>query len=200
MKIGFIVECGPRGAETQVIPYLAQMIDESIKTDVIPLDSKRKLKQECGRYAKTLLAQDCGRVIITWDLMPAWGEYEGKGCRHSDKEEIRESLRLCGIRLPNPRIRLVCIEKMLEAWLITDGRALSALLSTPTHRVNVPHRKKSESITDPKSALKEVFRKMGRRFSCYDDKVHAILIAKELLDLSRLRKLSSFAYFAKHVV
>ncbi len=199
MKIGFIVECGRDGAEVKVIPHLARMIDEHIKTDVIPLDRKPTLKQECGKWAKALLAQGCERVIIAWDLMPDWGEYEGKGCRHNDKEEIRESLQVAGIATTDSRIRLVCIEKMLEAWLIADGRALSTLQSTPAHRVNIPHYKKAESMRDPKSALNEVFRKSGGRFTSYLDRLHAIMIAKELRNLSRLRKLDSFAYFERQL-
>ncbi len=199
MKVGFIVECGPQGAETQVVPYLARMIDPRIESDVIPLDRKPVLKRECGRWARALLAGGCRRVIIVWDLLPDWGEYEGKGCRHDDKEEVRESLRLAGINPADSRVRLVCIEKMLEAWLIADGRALSAFLSTAAHRVRIPHRKNSESITDPKAALIGVFRKSGSHFFRYVDRDHAKGIARQLPDLSRLRKLDSFAYFERHV-
>ena len=78
MKIGFIVECGPQGAETQVIPYLAKMIREDIEPDVIPLDKKPILKRDCGEFARE----------IAWKQVPdsadclgfaSGGEYEGKG-------------------------------------------------------------------------------------------------------------------------
>ena len=49
MKVGFIVECGPEGAETKVIPHLARMIDDTIEPDVVPLDRKPVLKKDCGR-------------------------------------------------------------------------------------------------------------------------------------------------------
>lgn len=197
MKIGFIVECGPQGAETEVIPHLARMVDGRIVPEVIPLDRKPVLKQECGKWARALLTRGCRHVVIVWDLLPDWGEYEGRGCRHDDKEEILESLRLAGLKSSDPRVRLVCIEKMLEAWLIADGRALSEILSTAAHPVKVPHRKDSESIADPKAAMIEVFRKSGNRYSRYVDRDHAIKIARKLPDLSRLHRLASFAHFER---
>jgi len=138
MKVGFIVECGPEGAETKVIPYLARMLDNRIEPDVVPLERKPVLKRECGGWAKALLERGCSCVLIIWDLLPDWGEYEGKGCRHDDRIEIAESLKGAGLKPADNRIRMICIEKMLEAWLIADERALSAFLSAQAHPVNVP--------------------------------------------------------------
>ena len=196
MKVGFIVECGPEGAETKVIPYLAKMIREDIEIiDPIPLNRKPNLKEQCGKFAKQLLSQGCQRVIIIWDLMPDWGEYEGKGCQYEDRIEIYESLKSAGLNPKDKRIRLVCIHKMLEAWIIADERALSRFLSTPAHQISVPRNKKPESITDTKSALITLFRKSGSRIGCYIDYTHAIKIVEELPDLGRLLKLKTFARF-----
>jgi hypothetical protein len=118
MKIGFIVECGPQGAETQVIPYLAKMIREDIDLDVIPLDKKPILKRECGEFTRKLLNEGCRMVLIVWDLLPDWQEYEGKGCQHDDRMEIFSSLKAAGLEPEDKRIRLVCVHKMLEAWIM----------------------------------------------------------------------------------
>jgi hypothetical protein len=195
MKVGFIVECGPEGAETKVIPHLAKMIDGTVEPDVVPLGDKPVLKRECGRWAKALLERGCSCVLILWDLLPDWGEYEGKGCRHDDKAEITESLKSAGLNPADNRIRLICIEKMLEAWLIADERALSAFLSTQAHPVNIQRTRRPQDIPNPKAALKTMFLTSGSHIGPYWDPRHAIQIAARLPDLTRLRRLKSFSYF-----
>jgi len=195
MKVGFIVECGPEGAETKVIPHLARMIDAAVEPDVVPLGRKPVLKRECGGWAKALLERGCSCVLIIWDLLPDWGEYEGKGCRHDDKIEIAESLKSAGLKPADNRIRMICIEKMLEAWLIADERALSAFLSTQTHQVNVIRQTNTERIQDPKAALTALFGRSHSRIRRYVDRQHAIQIARAWPDLTRLRRLQGFIRF-----
>ena len=194
MKVGFIVECGPSGAETYVIPFLAKAVEPDLEVvPPIPLDDKDKLRRECGQWAKALLDQGCDRVLIVWDLLPDWGEYEGAGCRHNDKEQIAASLEAAGLRPNDSRIRLVCIEKMLEAWIMADERALSAFLSSDAHPVRIKRYKNPESTKDPKSALVTLFRQSGYRR--YIDYVHAIRIVRLMPDLGRLRTTSTFCRF-----
>ncbi|MCX7046193.1 MAG: DUF4276 family protein [Candidatus Sumerlaeota bacterium] len=195
MKVGFIVECGPQGAETKVIPFLARALAPKIEPDVVPLDKKPILKQKCGKWAKALLDGGCRRVLIVWDMLPDWGEYEGKGCQHDDREEIATSLKNAGLNPEDRRIRLICIHKMLEAWIIADERALSEFLSTGAHAAAVKRYKKPESIPDPKSALTNLFRRSGRRIRRYVDRDHAIKIVQKLPDLGRLNDLSTFKRF-----
>jgi len=195
MKIGFLVECGPEGAETRVISHLAKMINRKVEADIIPLGNKPNLKRQCGEYAKTLLDRGCNRVLIVWDLLSDWQEYEGKGCRHDDKEEICQSLSAVGLHRNDKRVRLHCIEKMLEAWIIADERALGKFLSTAAHPVSVPRNRRPEQISDPKAALTTLFKKYGGRVRQYVDRQHAIRIAERLPDLTRLRKLESFRHF-----
>ena len=65
MRVGFVVECGPQGAESKVIPHLARMIEATLEiVDPIPLKNKQLLKQDCGRWAKALLDLGCARVLI----------------------------------------------------------------------------------------------------------------------------------------
>jgi hypothetical protein len=47
------------------------------------LDNKKKLVEDCGPVAKALLSE-CEKVIIVWDLYPAWREKGIKPCRHED--------------------------------------------------------------------------------------------------------------------
>ena len=196
MKVGFIVECGPQGAETKVIPHLAGMLTPDVELAApVTLDDKEKLRRECGQWVKTLLDRGCDRVLIVWDLMPDWGEYEGVGCRHDDKEQIAASLKGAGLQPNDSRVRLVCIEKMLEAWLLADERALSAFLQTAAHKVRIPRRKQTETVQDPKSALNTLFNKSASRYRRYVDREHAIQILRYLPDLNRLRQCSTFCRF-----
>jgi len=193
VKVGFILECGPQGAETRVVPWLAKKIAPDLEVvPPVPLDSKRRLRTDCGRWAKGLLDSGCQRVIIVWDLLPAWGEYEGKGCRHDDKEEIKESLQLAGIDPSDGRVTLVCIEKMVEAWVLADNQAVADFLSTGAHKVLVPRCKHPDSVRDPESALNRFFRET--RFRKYIDRDHAFKII-QAADLNRLRRSESFRRF-----
>jgi hypothetical protein len=199
VKVGFIVECGKDGAEVQAIPALASLIAPAVNAVVVPMDNKPRLKRGCGESVKRLLNTGCARVLILWDLLPDWGEYAGRGCRHDDKEQIAESLRQAGLRPSDGRIRLVCIEKMLEAWIIADERALSGFLSTAAHPVSVSRCKSPESLSDPKAALIDLFRRSGSRFRRYVDRDHAIQIIRRLPDLGRLRRSESFCRFEEKI-
>ena len=191
IKIGIICECGPEGAEVQVFPELASRINASIEIECVPLDQKPKLIRECGKAAATLLAQQCKRIVIVWDLYPAWRDREYRPCRREDRLAIWKSLNAAGV---NPtQVRLVCICEELEAWLVADGRAVSAVLSKPTRPVRVRHGRNPESIRNPKKRLNQVFQQnIGRQYS---DRQHAIKIVRALPDLSRLKVIPAFARF-----
>jgi hypothetical protein len=200
MKVGFIVECGPEGAETKVIPYIAQMVNPAIVPDVVPLDRKPILKEQCGRYVRELLDRGCEKVLIVWDLLPDWGEYDGRGCLHVDRQEIFTSLQNAGIDGGDGRVHLVCIHAMLEAWLLADERALKAYLFPGSHSDRVPRKKNTEDCKDPKAALNSLFKSLPCRISRYTDFTDAIKIAKELPDLRRLERLDSFQRFQESLL
>lgn len=195
MKVGFIVECGPDGAETKVIPHIARMVNPAVVEEVIPLSTKPNLKEQCGRYCRELFELGCEKVLIVWDLLPDWGEYDGSGCLHADREEIFDSLQSAGIARADGRVHLVCIQVMLEAWLLADERALSAYLSRDAHQIPVPRKKKTEECKDPKAALNSLFKSLPCRANRYTDFTDLIKIAQELPDLRRLERLDSFRRF-----
>lgn len=197
MKIGFIVECGPQGAETQVIPFLARQLCPDIELDVIPLDNKLRLIQECGEWVVGLLEKGFDRVLIVWDLLPAWPEAGIKPCRREEREAIFLALDKAGLKKAQieAKVALICIQEELEAWLIADGRALSSVLSTAAHPVKIPHVGNPEQMKNPKKALIKKFKEhLGRPYS---DRLHAIQIVRALPDHNRLRRLSTFDRFCQ---
>jgi hypothetical protein len=191
VKVGIICECGPQGAEVQVFPELARRIDASLEIDCVPLDQKPRLIRECGRVAANLLAQGCNRVAIVWDLYPAWRERKSRPCRREDRLAIHESL--SAAQVDSERVKLICIREELEAWMIADGRAVSAVLSTPAHRVRVKDGRNPEAIRNPKKRLGQIFQQHTSRQ--YSDRQHAIAIARALPDLGRLTSIPAFARF-----
>lgn len=199
MKVGFIFECGPDGADKQVCECLAARVaaDKSVAVtfESVTLDNKPSLIAGCGAAAQTLLASGCEKVLIIWDLYPAWRDDGGRPCRKADRDQILASLNEASVGVAN--VHLICIAEELEAWLIADGKNIEAVLSTLAHAcTGISNKSKPDSVRNPKTALSEHFRQnpqrgFGRR---YVDRDHAILLAKGA-SLDRVRKSVSFSRF-----
>jgi hypothetical protein len=199
MKIGFIFECGPDGPDVQVCHHLVHKLDSTIQFVPNTLDNKKKLVEDCGPVAKALLIE-CKKVIIVWDLYPAWREKGIKPCRHEDRLGIFQSLQAENVDLS--KVFLVCIQEELEAWLLADYRAVTAMLKPLKHphpvgrisRFSNPDR-----IRNPKKRLTKIFTQelgSGRRYVDYQ---HAIMLAREIPDFNRIRRSDSFKRFALKV-
>ncbi|HAJ62784.1 MAG TPA: hypothetical protein DCP31_29085 [Cyanobacteria bacterium UBA8543] len=195
MKVGMIFECGPDGADKKVCEHLARMIQPDIEISSVTLDNKPNLLCECGMAAAQLLTDGCDRIIIVWDLHPPWREKKQPPCRKEDRAAIINSLANAGVT--SPHVYLVCIEEELEAWLLADGRAISAVLSKPTHPVKVKDKKNLEGIKNPKKQLNKIFQENTGR--PYVDRQHAKMIVEKLEDLNKLRRSVTFVRFAEKV-
>jgi hypothetical protein len=191
MKIGLIVESGPQGAESQVLPKLIEMLGHKHTPPIVTFENKPKMVDGCGKAAARLIADGCRKVLIVWDLYPAWRQKGEKPCRWEDRQSIFASLQAAEVA--ERQVSLICIEAELEAWLIADGRALSAVLSTPTHPVRARDSKSPDDVRNPKARLRKLFQKSGR--DDYSDRVHARKIVDALPDLKRLRRCASFRRF-----
>ncbi|MBE9128733.1 MULTISPECIES: DUF4276 family protein [unclassified Coleofasciculus] len=105
------------------------------------------------------------------------------------------SLATAGVTPEN--VYLVCIEEELEAWLLADGRAISAVLSKPTHPVKVKDKKKPEGIKNPKKQLNKIFQENTGH--PYVDRQHAKMIVEKLENLNKLRRCVTFVRFAEKI-
>ncbi|MCY4073745.1 MAG: DUF4276 family protein [Chloroflexi bacterium] len=158
------------------------------------LDNKPNLIAECGIVAAQLLEDSCARVLVVWDLYPAWRERGAKPCRKEDRDGIMASLTSAGVG--SDKVALVCIEEELEAWLLADNRAISKVLSRPTHKVNIKRQRNPER-GNPKKRMTKLFNEnVGRP---YHDLKHAEMIARAIPDLQRLRRVDAFRRFALKV-
>lgn len=188
-----IFECGPEGADLQVCQELTRRLNPAIVVSPATLDNKPKLIRDCGKAAARLFSEGCKRVLIIWDLYPAWREKGVKPCRREDREAIQASLKEAGIS--PAKVGLICIQEELEAWLLADGRALSEVLSTAAHPVRVRDSKDPKRIGNPKKVLRRLFTQHTGR--PYSEQRHPFQIAQTLPDLNRLSRLATFARFSE---
>lgn len=192
IKIGFIFECGPQGADKQVCEYLAK----KIRTDITPvsrtLGNKRSLLEQAGLVAATLLKEGCERVLIIWDLRPAWPDKKQPPCRKAEKDKLLE--RMHDADIAAAPVFLICIEQELESWLLADETKISAHLSTDAHSYNANRVRKPDQVQNPKSVMMKHF-KTARGWS-YEDHIHAIkLMRLGEINLKKLQRSTSFARF-----
>jgi len=191
MKLGFILECGPQGADLKVCKNLAGRIRSNDEFVPFTLDSKPKLIGGCGKAASQLIESGCKEVYIIWDLFPAWRNNRGKPCMKEDRDNIFVSLDAA--QVPLDSIHLICIEQELESWLIADGRAISSYLSEQTGRkVTIDDEKKPDRVQNPKKKLNRHFmqNKGCRYFDCTDAERLA-----DRLDLKKLKRSETFKRF-----
>jgi hypothetical protein len=192
VKVGFVFECGPQGADKQVCEYLAQQIRPGITLVSRTLDNKPNLLKEAGNVARALLADGCDRVLVIWDLRPAWPEKTQSPCRKQECDEILASL--LRAEIAGNQVFLVCVEQELESWLLADEKKIAALLSTDAHPVKIRKVSKPDQVQNPKSAIMKLFRE--HRGWRYEDHVHAIRILSSLeTNLKSLRRSPTFSRF-----
>jgi hypothetical protein len=196
-RVGFIFECGRDGPDYKVCHHLLGRLNGRIEMVPRFLDNRPRLLDGCGEVAAALLGiEQCNRVVVTWDLEPPWG---GETCRHDDKARATRSLTNANVRLN--RVLLLCIERELECWLMADKRALQTVIG----RFKRPHpvgqlpdyRSPDEQIGRPKTELISLFQRELGRGRRYVDRDHAILLARNIPDWSRLRRSHSFRRFAE---
>ena len=192
MRIGFIFECGPQGADKQVCEYLARKLLPGVECISRTLDNKANLLKDAGRVTAALLADGCDRVLIVWDLRPAWPDKKHKPCRRIERSALLEILDKVGIA--DQPVFLVCIEQELESWLLADERKLAEYLSTPAHEHTVRRVRRPDREQQPKAAVINHFK--AARGWRYDDKVHAVrVVSCGEPDWGRLRNSESFVRF-----
>lgn len=191
-KVGFIFECGPQGADKQVCEYLATQIRSNITPISRTLDDKKNLLRDVGKVAAALLADGCERVLIVWDLRPAWPDKKHKPCRRNERLAILDSIAKAGIA--DRPIFLVCVEQELESWLLADETKIADYLSTAAHSYKVGRCKSPDHVPNPKAVMMNHFR--TARGWRYEDRIHAIkVMTVGDADFRKLRRSPSFARF-----
>ncbi|MDZ4286548.1 MAG: hypothetical protein U0984_01240 [Prosthecobacter sp.] len=191
MKIGLIVECVQEGPETKVLPALGALFRDDLSFEIESLGNKPNVLNRCGRSAKALLdLSKCDRVLVVWDARPPWKEENVEMDPEKEKQKALSSLESSGLA-NDPRIRLICIVEELEAWLLADGRGITARVNQlrrarPKLKVSITDSKRVETIEWPKSVMQNLFRKYEVRD--YNDWLDAGPIANAIPEAKRLLK------------
>lgn len=207
VKVGMIFECTSDGPDKKVCKDLAERLLPTLERNLVievvseTKGNKKKLIAEAGTATAILLERgprkpSCDHVVIVWDLYPAWRQDGKKPSLHDDRAQILESLKAEDV--DTSKVHLVCIIAELESWLIADHRALNAFMIELKHPHplgnGAPKVAKPEADTNPKKLLKKLF--STERLVEYNPYTHPPLIAKKIMDVSRLERCATFRHFA----
>jgi hypothetical protein len=197
MKIGMILECQPAGPDAFVYPYVAKKICEAIEIEKPEtLVNKQRLMDEAPAVAQTLLSNGCDLVFIIWDKIPRWG---GGGDCETDRAALTKSLTNLGVSMA--KIRLCCIDEMMESWMIADNRGFMTWIRSKTSHAlkDIGDHKTSADQSDPKNRIKRYLREHFGKLK-YNDYDHNLSIVKELPDFNRTASYNpSFKYFKESI-
>jgi hypothetical protein len=193
MKVGFLVECGLKGADEQVLRFLVNTLRKDIEPRFTTCGSKRVILDECGQHVERLFTVErCEKVFVVWDLFPCNPEHQikGKPSCINERKHLLDKLRA----VDRPRTIMLCIRHELEAWLLADGNALKAVLMKNHAIGRIGDDKHPERHPNPKRTLGEIFKEhRGPRYE-YEDRLHALQIIRAA-NLSKLKCAPSFARF-----
>lgn len=197
MRVGILVECGRDGLEDVVVRRICVLLREGggepAEIDIITMDNKDNLIQQCGPAVAGLFADGCDRVVILWDERPAWPDRHEPLCWHNDRQDILANLAQAGVA--QDAVCLVCIEREFESWLLFDEQMLSCVLSTDAHPVRARSPANPDRIANPKGAMMNLFRQHRR--GRYVDVQFARRFAECLAALNRLRRCRTFRRFVQ---
>jgi len=198
MRIGIVCEGRPAGEDAQVFEHFARRIAPSDSVKAFPQGTKLELFSRAGDVAKTLFATGYDKVIIIWDILPRWNKPDGEA---QDRQDLQPALVNAGVD-QHPCLYLIAIHKELEAWLLADGSALSAVLSRPAHPIIIKDNKRAATDANPKKKLEKLFEIHNIPFGPqpaqghYQPKLTALRIAEKVpAHFGQLAKLTSFRQF-----
>jgi hypothetical protein len=200
MRIGIVCEGRPAGEDAQVFEHFARRIAPEATVKAFPQGPKSVLFSQAGAVAKVLFDTGYDKVIIIWDINPRWNKPDGE---EQDRQDLLPILASAGVDA-HPCLYLVAVRNELEAWLLADGSALSAVLSRPSHPVLIKDNKKTETEANSKKKLEKLFSIHNRQFGPqpaygnYQPKLAAVRIAEKLpTNFGQLGKLESFQAFGR---
>lgn len=183
MKVGLILECAMQGPDLQVYCVFAKRIlGDQTQIEPSCAGNKKILVNEAGQRTQALFKEGCERVLIIWDLWPAWAEEGASPSMEADVRAVTKSLHEAKVK--HACVYLICVDRMLETMLIVDGNALSTVIDIPLGDQRPKHKRTPRKEPKPKDYLTRWFRRYGR--GQYTPHTHAKRIA-ERMDMARLQ-------------
>ncbi|MFM2450617.1 MAG: hypothetical protein RIS44_3067 [Pseudomonadota bacterium] len=200
MRVGIVCEGRLAGEDAQVFEHFAQRIVPGATVKAFPQGTKPELFSRAGQVVKTLFATGYDKVLVIWDILPRWDKPDGEA---QDLQDLQPSLVTAGVD-GHPCLYRIAIHKELEAWLLADGSALSAVLCRPAHPVTIKDNKNADIDANPKKKLEKLFEMHNIPFGpqsaqgSYQPKLAAVRIAEKVPpNFGQLGKLKSFRQFGR---
>lgn len=184
MKIGVIAE---ETNDVDVLYYLTcKLIDEkSFSFKRFVGHGCGKLRRKCSAWADNLISRGCSHLVVLHDL----DDYK----QDALYKELSDSI----THAPCSASLILIPVREMEAWLLTDPRALKKVFSLHK-QPKLPGN--PESILDPKKKLTEIIWKCGMKR--YINTIHNKKIAKAM-SISKAKTCKSFrpypAFVSKHL-
>jgi len=140
-----------------------------------------KLKNKCGAWANMLVKSGCEHIVVFHDRD-----------RH-DEKEIRNILesKVCKEEYPNSII-VIPVEE-LEAWLLSDAKAIKAVFNLRKAPKKIHN---CEAIESPKEHLRDLVWQIGKKR--YLNTTHNKKIAEQS-DVANFKRCKSYKPFDKYV-
>lgn len=195
LKIGIICEGQVDGADEKVFKKAIGLLCPRASVDIVPSGNRPQLLTSAAKQAKNLLEQGCSAVFVIWDVFPDWPDHGGTTDCKMHRKTLMENLASAGMK--GKPIVPIAIREELEAWLLADGDALSAAMSTRSHKIKVKHEKKPDMISKPKGKLRKLFE--TKKVGTYNESIHAGKVAANWTTTARLERSQSFKRLADTV-
>lgn len=191
MKVGFVLECSPKGPDAEIYPYLANVFCKNLElTKPETLVNKQRLMNEGPLVAQTLIDDGCDYVFIIWDRIPKWG---GTGKCEDHIATLEEGL--TQLHVYRAQIILCCISDMLESWIIVNGKYITQYFQQFSQKPlqSFGDNKDKASQMDPKSRIKKYNGK-------YNDYTDNLKIVQSIIDFTmHARWNASFKFFKESI-
>jgi len=142
-----------------------------------------KIIGKCNQWAHDLKRRGCTSLIVVQDL-------DNKTLVQL-VNDLKNALQPC----PISRNIAVIPVQMIEAWLLSDAKAISKALNLLDTVNEIPN---PEALLNPKSRLGEIIRIRSRGEKRYANTIHNAKIANEIR-VDRLRRCRSFKPFESFI-
>ena len=198
-RVGILVECGRDGLEDVLCRRICELLREhtgvEFEIDIVPMDNKARLIQDCGAVTARLL-DEAATVSSSSGTSDRPGRESVNPCAGITIDEI--FLPTC-VRHKSPIARCIWSASSVssKSWLLFDHQMLSAVLSTAAHPVRVGSQRNPDRMQNPKGTMTSLFRQ--HRGWRYVDVQHATEFARCLQNLNRLLRCATFRRFAEQV-
>lgn len=228
MNIGIV--CEGAETDKPVLGLILEHKFPKTTFEIIARD-KKAIFSTCYEDIASLQQSGMQHIAVVWDLLPVghqmsvasqWSEKPSRKeqrevfLRSLDTEEnphveIRTAARSLLVNYgfdegevaadPMVNLKLICVCYALDGWILSDGRVIRQLGSTPAHQMELnPPLEDPDRCKNPAGLLTRVFRSApNKRFRFYNKHQHNAEIVRAYIDQGRLDRMSSSSSYQRMI-